>query len=93
MAPTRTAARLNLISRHLHHNPTSDLKVQFVTKRLTQTEGPVVSHPTQSQKRRLSTVARQGATKMSSQPPHPTLLIPGPIEFDDAVLHSMSHYR
>ncbi|PHH59675.1 hypothetical protein CDD81_2677 [Ophiocordyceps australis] len=23
---------------------------------------------------------------------HPTLLIPGPIEFDDAVLHSMSHY-
>ncbi|KJZ80230.1 hypothetical protein HIM_00080 [Hirsutella minnesotensis 3608] len=29
---------------------------------------------------------------MSSQPSHPTLLIPGPIEFDDAVLHSMSHY-
>jgi alanine-glyoxylate transaminase/serine-glyoxylate transaminase/serine-pyruvate transaminase len=30
---------------------------------------------------------------MSSQPPHPALLIPGPIEFDDAVLNSMSHYR
>jgi len=30
---------------------------------------------------------------MSSQPEHPTLLIPGPIEFDDAVLQSMSHYR
>ncbi|KAL4868134.1 hypothetical protein BDV12DRAFT_170126 [Aspergillus spectabilis] len=29
---------------------------------------------------------------MSTQPPHPTLLIPGPIEFDDAVLQSMSHY-
>lgn len=29
---------------------------------------------------------------MSSQPNHPTLLIPGPIEFDDAVLQSMSHY-
>ncbi|KEY64068.1 hypothetical protein S7711_07430, partial [Stachybotrys chartarum IBT 7711] len=29
---------------------------------------------------------------MSSQPPHPTLLIPGPIEFEDAVLQSMSHY-
>ncbi|KAL4877173.1 pyridoxal phosphate-dependent transferase [Aspergillus karnatakaensis] len=29
---------------------------------------------------------------MSNQPPHPTLLIPGPIEFDDAVLQSMSHY-
>lgn len=30
---------------------------------------------------------------MSSQPAHPTLLIPGPIEFDDAVLQSMSHFR
>jgi alanine-glyoxylate transaminase / serine-glyoxylate transaminase / serine-pyruvate transaminase len=30
--------------------------------------------------------------KMSTQPPHPALLIPGPIEFDDAVLQSMSHY-
>ncbi|RAL09336.1 alanine--glyoxylate transaminase [Aspergillus homomorphus CBS 101889] len=29
---------------------------------------------------------------MSSQAPHNTLLIPGPIEFDDAVLQSMSHY-
>ncbi|GAB7348127.1 hypothetical protein MBLNU459_g6144t1 [Dothideomycetes sp. NU459] len=29
---------------------------------------------------------------MSSQPPHPALLIPGPIEFDDEVLQSMSHY-
>ena len=27
--------------------------------------------------------------KMSSQPPHPALLIPGPIEFDDAVLNSI----
>ncbi|KAF1814501.1 PLP-dependent transferase [Eremomyces bilateralis CBS 781.70] len=29
---------------------------------------------------------------MSSQPPHSTLLIPGPVEFDDAVLQSMSHF-
>ncbi|KAK7753540.1 hypothetical protein SLS62_004398 [Diatrype stigma] len=29
---------------------------------------------------------------MSSQPEHPALLIPGPIEFDDAVLQSMSHF-
>ncbi|KAK6359548.1 hypothetical protein TWF696_000701 [Orbilia brochopaga] len=27
---------------------------------------------------------------MSSQPPHPTVLIPGPIEFDDEVLQAMS---
>jgi alanine-glyoxylate transaminase/serine-glyoxylate transaminase/serine-pyruvate transaminase len=31
--------------------------------------------------------------KMSNQKAHPALLIPGPIEFDDAVLESMSHYR
>ncbi|GAB0135118.1 hypothetical protein EsDP_00003467 [Epichloe bromicola] len=29
---------------------------------------------------------------MSPQAAHPALLIPGPIEFDDAVLQSMSHY-
>ncbi|KAH6678926.1 pyridoxal phosphate-dependent transferase [Plectosphaerella plurivora] len=29
---------------------------------------------------------------MSTQPEHAALLIPGPIEFDDAVLQSMSHY-
>ncbi|KAG7004894.1 alanine--glyoxylate aminotransferase 1 [Physcia stellaris] len=28
----------------------------------------------------------------SSQPDHPALLIPGPVEFDDAVLGAMSHY-
>ncbi|CAI4218134.1 unnamed protein product [Parascedosporium putredinis] len=32
------------------------------------------------------------ALKMSTQPAHPALLIPGPIEFDDAVLQSMSHF-
>ncbi|QDS76307.1 hypothetical protein FKW77_002294 [Venturia effusa] len=29
---------------------------------------------------------------MSNQESHPALLIPGPIEFDDAVLQAMSHY-
>lgn len=29
---------------------------------------------------------------MSNQPPHAALLIPGPIEFDDQVLQSMSHF-
>ena len=32
------------------------------------------------------------AAKMSKQAEHPALLIPGPIEFDDEVLSSMSHY-
>ncbi|KAL5597363.1 hypothetical protein FOBRF1_011156 [Fusarium oxysporum] len=41
-----------------------------------------------SQARRLST----STATMSSQPEHATLLIPGPIEFDDEVLKSMGHY-
>lgn len=45
----------------------------------------IVSSPIHQQIRKSS--------NMSSQAPHPTLLIPGPIEFDDAVLQSMSHYR
>ncbi|KAK3632363.1 hypothetical protein LTR56_016377 [Elasticomyces elasticus] len=60
------------------------------------------SVPTQRQQTRsFSTVEESSLQKespeqpkptMSSQPPHPTLLIPGPIEFDDEVLQSMSHY-
>ncbi|KAL7819263.1 PLP-dependent transferase [Trichoderma aethiopicum] len=37
-------------------------------------------------------VQRRQVAAMSSQAAHPALLIPGPIEFDDAVLQSMSHY-
>lgn len=58
--------------------------------------------PTPDQRRDLSTSAvslqeegkrsKPAATTMSNQAPHPALLIPGPIEFDDAVLQSMSHY-
>ncbi len=31
-------------------------------------------------------------SKSMQQPSHPTILVPGPIEFSDEVLHSMSHY-
>lgn len=52
--------------------------------------GNSISVPSSTtQNRTLST----SQPKMSSQPEHPTLLIPGPIEFDDAVLQSMSHFR
>jgi len=51
---------------------------------------------TQSQEQRnqqpRNKVETQPPQKMSKQPAHPALLIPGPIEFDDAVLDSMSHY-
>ena len=48
----------------------------------------------QEEGKRDKTVAEEQnkAEKMSNQAPHPALLIPGPIEFDDEVLKSMSHY-
>lgn len=37
--------------------------------------------------------AADSSSMKAQQPEHPTLLIPGPIEFDDEVLRAMSHYR
>jgi alanine-glyoxylate transaminase/serine-glyoxylate transaminase/serine-pyruvate transaminase len=54
----------------------------------------------QQQIRKFFTAARkqkepqkENTVKMSSQPSHPALMIPGPVEFDDEVLQAMSHYR
>lgn len=82
--PDNHPARLSLISRHLA--PVYPINTPYTVERLPDTIDTSLLPKTQS--RKLSTSA-----KMSSQPAHPTLLIPGPIEFDDAVLQSMSHYR
>ncbi|KAI0096482.1 alanine--glyoxylate aminotransferase [Daldinia grandis] len=71
------AARVSIISRHLLGATQSPSNPSFPSN---------ISPPAQSRSFSSS------STKMSSQPEHPTLLIPGPIEFDDAVLQSMSHY-
>ncbi|KAK4101432.1 PLP-dependent transferase [Parathielavia hyrcaniae] len=76
-------ARLSLISRHLA--PVYPINTPYAVERLPDTIDTSLLPKTQS--RSLST-----SPKMSSQPAHPTLLIPGPIEFDDAVLQSMSHF-
>jgi hypothetical protein len=70
-------ARLSAISRHIDPN-IADSSLQT---------------PPTIQSRRLSSSKSSDNTNMSSQPDHPALLIPGPIEFDDAVLQSMSHFR
>lgn len=77
-------ARLSLISRHLA--PEYPINTPYTVERLPDTIDTSLLPKTQTRKLSYS-------AKMSSQPPHPTLLIPGPIEFDDAVLQSMSHYR
>jgi len=77
-APDTPPARLSLISRHLA--PDYPINTPYTVERLPSTIDTSLLPKTQTR-------------KMSSQPPHATLLIPGPIEFDDAVLQSMSHYR
>lgn len=56
---------------------------------------PSILTPLRQQRRQSLVVEhqRRQSSTMSPQPAHPTLLVPGPIEFDDAVLQSMSHYR
>ncbi|KAK0634950.1 pyridoxal phosphate-dependent transferase [Bombardia bombarda] len=82
-APVNPPARLSLISRHLA--PDYPINTPYTVERLPDTIDTSLLPKTQT--RKLSNSAN-----MSSQPEHPTLLIPGPIEFDDAVLNSMSHY-
>lgn len=77
-------ARLSLIARHLA--PVYPINTPYTVERLPNTID--TSLLPKSLLRYFS-----ASTKMSSQAAHPTLLIPGPIEFDDAVLQSMSHFR
>jgi len=78
----RAVPRLQLISQHLE---TSSFQ-------------PEIRRTISSQARRFSIARRlsqdkETPVKMSNQEPHAALLIPGPIEFEDEVLKSMSHYR
>ncbi|KAK4190151.1 alanine--glyoxylate aminotransferase 1 [Podospora australis] len=82
-APDNPAGRLSLISRHLA--PVYPINTPYTVERIPDTID--TSLLPKNQTRTLSTT-----TIKMSQPPHATLLIPGPIEFDDAVLQSMSHF-
>ncbi|KAK9772296.1 hypothetical protein SCAR479_10996 [Seiridium cardinale] len=68
-------------------NPST--RLSMISTHLSASSGTSTSVSSIAQNRSLST---SQSHKMSSQPEHPTLLIPGPIEFDDAVLQSMSHF-
>lgn len=98
---SRTSAnsRLNQLSKHLDSKPFLELNTPFSTERTGHLEdaqgnriprktlqGVKKVQPQQSKKKDPPTMA-------SSQAPHPALMIPGPIEFDDEVLKSMSFYR
>ncbi|KAI5360306.1 Putative aminotransferase class V domain, pyridoxal phosphate-dependent transferase, major [Septoria linicola] len=100
--------RLAQLSRHFSYTPSHDIPLNTpfsIESRIVDDFAATGSGETfkaPEQRRDFSTAAvslkeegkrsKPAAKKMSSQPPHPALLIPGPIEFDDEVLQSMSHY-
>ncbi|EDN10359.1 conserved hypothetical protein [Histoplasma mississippiense (nom. inval.)] len=101
LAPSRANPRLSLISRHLDQRlPLPALNTPFSTERTVSVEPddieykPLQRTPPPNLKNTAAPTSNHNEPreKMSTQEHHSTLLIPGPIEFDDAVLHSMSHY-
>lgn len=88
LAPS-TTQRLSLISRHLDQRlPLPELNTPFSTERNSLAPDDIEYKPLD----RSIPPSPPPEPIMSSQAPHNTLLIPGPIEFDDAVLQSMAHY-
>ena len=90
MPPSNPQNRLSLISRHLDRRPNLELNTPYSTERRSTPQDDL-----ERKERDFSnnTPKQNTPQKMSNQAPHPALLIPGPIEFDDQVLQSMSHYR
>ncbi|OJD33563.1 alanine-glyoxylate aminotransferase [Diplodia corticola] len=79
---SRAQPRLSLIERHLDVKP-PPLNTPYSSDRAALPDDDI--DPQQA-------AVLDDEPTMSTQEAHPTLLIPGPIEFDDAVLQSMSHY-
>ncbi|KAJ5946687.1 hypothetical protein N7454_003526, partial [Penicillium verhagenii] len=90
LAPS-TQQRLSLIARHLDQRlPLPNLNTPFSTERSSLPPDDTEYKPLD--RTIPDSPSSPSKPTMSSQAPHNTLLIPGPIEFDDAVLQSMSHY-
>ena len=90
LAPPRS--RISLISRHLEQRPLLDINTPFSTERQAGKQDDLEYTPIRRDPP-LSAPPEDQKVNMSNQAEHPALLIPGPIEFDDAVLQSMGHFR
>ncbi|KAJ5893868.1 Pyridoxal phosphate-dependent transferase major region subdomain 2, partial [Penicillium taxi] len=91
LASKSTQQRLSLISRHLDQRlPLPELNTPFSTERNSVAPDDIEYKPVDRSTPPSS--PPQPTPNMSIQAAHNTLLIPGPIEFDDAVLESMGHY-
>ncbi|OCT51657.1 Alanine--glyoxylate aminotransferase 1 [Cladophialophora carrionii] len=100
---SQATSRLSLISRHLEEHQQSSyppINTPYTTERTSlpsddvpwnppSPPAPLPKSPSPVQKRQVST---SSSANMSSQPPHASLLIPGPIEITDEVSQAMGHY-
>ncbi len=88
---------MSLISRHLVQAPRFQLNTPYAALRDASVEDDIEYKPSRpdfiKQPKQKTEETNRMATNTSEQPDHPTVLIPGPIEFDQEVLQSMSHYR
>lgn len=82
-------SRLSLISRHLQDTNTLQLNTPYSTERQSISEQDFDAPPPQQKQE----PPKQPSPTMSSQKEHPTVLIPGPIEYSDQVLDAMGTFR
>ncbi|ODH50294.1 hypothetical protein GX48_03566 [Paracoccidioides brasiliensis] len=102
LAISRANPRLSLISRHLDQRlPLPALNTPFSTERSVSVEPDDLEYNPPPRASPLlnniinnhnSSTTAQRTREMSTQASHATVLIPGPVEFDHAVLQSMSHF-
>ncbi|KAF2424859.1 PLP-dependent transferase [Tothia fuscella] len=104
MAPSRALPRLNLFKDHFQLHDHTLNNTPFSTERSSIAAFIKESESSPEHSRFYSTslklfdskskeeALKEKEVKMSNQEEHAALLIPGPIEFDDAVLQAMSHF-
>ena len=100
-------SRLSQISRHLSQTPAYDINTPYSTERQSIAEenfdDPIhLNQPPTDSTTFLSGPeeelgqepqdTRRSSANMSSQAPHPSVMIPGPVEYDDDVLKAMGHF-
>ena len=91
LAPPRASPsdRLSLISRHLDTTQYPPINTPYTIERSSSHHDDL---PHNSLVRSPARRSSSTSTKMSAQEPHPSLLIPGPIEISDEVAQSMGHF-
>jgi hypothetical protein len=93
---SRAVSRLKLFKDHLEPPSLFELNTPFSTERSSPLFHDTVRNLPAARPYSTKpsfTQEKEKPARMSTQEAHPALLIPGPIEFDDAVLQSMSHFR